>query len=358
MKPWNLKNDPHYQPSISIIIPTYNEGNVIRHKLQNLAQIDYSKDLIQLIAVDSASTDDTLKEIENFKEEHSNLNIVTIRENERRGKSSALNLALGRSEGEVIIVSDADCFWPRDILSKTIPYLADNEVGAIAGQEKLLNPNQSWVTKTENLYRDKMFKIQLGESKLYSTVQFEGGFGAYKRKVLDQFDIETGSDDSGTALNLIQKGVRTIVLPQATFYTFFPPSWKGKLTIKIRRTKQFVRIWSKCFRLMIRGKLLLPKRVFLPQAFFLFINPIIFVTFLLSSIFLLFQLPILVLLPIILIAIPKTRIYLIEVFQNNLIALLALIETASGKGSIIWTKAEDSRKNFRVETLEKYELII
>jgi cellulose synthase/poly-beta-1,6-N-acetylglucosamine synthase-like glycosyltransferase len=357
MKPWNVKIDPNYQPSLSIIIPTYNEGRVIRHKLLNVAGLDYSKKLIQLIIVDSASTDDTIKEIGIFKAEKNDLEVVLIQENERRGKSSALNLALRQSKGEVVIVSDTDCFWPTDILKNALPYLADGSIGAIAGQEKLLNPKQSWVTATENVYRDKMFKIQLGESKLHSTVQFEGGFGAYGRKVLDQFDVETGSDDSGTALNMIQKGVRTIVLPQAVFYTFFPPTWKGKMTIKVRRTRQFVRIWSKSFKLWVKGQLMLPKRIFLPEAFLMLINPTIFLMFVFASVLVVLQFPLLALLPLILLMIPETRVYLIELFQNNFVALLALVEIAGGKRSVIWTKAEDSRKNFDADILRSRGLI-
>jgi len=356
-KTWNLKTDNHFQPSVSIIVPTYNEGQVIRYKLQNLVELNYPKDLIQVVIVDSASTDGTMREIESFKENNSNLDIVAIRENKRTGKSSALNLALKHSRGEIVIVSDADCFWPSDILTLSVPYLADETVAAIAGKEKILNPRQSWVTETESLYRDTMFKIQLGESKLRSTVQFEGGFGAYKRRLLNQFDVETGSDDSGTALNLVQTGFRTIVLPQATFYTFFPPTWKGKMTIKVRRAKQFMRIWTKCFILFAKGKLVLPKRIFFPQAFLLLINPILCMAFALTSILLIGQFPWFALLPIILVIIPKTRVYLVEFLQNNLVALLALSETLGGKRSLVWTKAEDSRENFDVDVLKRNGLI-
>jgi len=278
-KPWRLHTNQNYRPSVTVLIPTYNEGKTIKLKLENLLRLKYPRNLLQIVFVDSASGDDTVQEILKFIESHPELNTSIINETARSGKSNALNLALRHSTGEVVVVSDADCFWPSDILEKTLPYLADDNIGAVAGQERLLNPKQSWTTETEALYRDRMFEIQLGESKFYSTVQFEGGFGAYKRKVLSHFDIETGSDDSGTALNLIQGGVRTIVLPEAVFFTFFPHTWSGKIIIKLRRARQFVQIWAKCFKLMIQGKLVLPKRIFLPQAFFLFINPFIFLVF-------------------------------------------------------------------------------
>ena len=108
-KPWNLKTDLSYKPSVSVIVPTYNEGQVIRSKLQNLAELNYPKELIEIIIVDSASSDNTIDELESFRQ-GKDLNLTIIRERERKGKSFALNLALKRAVGEVVVVSDADCF--------------------------------------------------------------------------------------------------------------------------------------------------------------------------------------------------------------------------------------------------------
>jgi cellulose synthase/poly-beta-1,6-N-acetylglucosamine synthase-like glycosyltransferase len=357
LKPWNLKIKQGYQPSISIVVPTYCEGEIIKYKLQNLAAIDYPQNLIQLIAVDSTSPDNTLDEVKRFTAENGDEKILLITEKERKGKAIALNHALKYATGEIVVVSDADCFWHPDTLKKTLPYLSDETVGAVAGQERLLNPHQSWVTETEAVYRDKMFKVQLGESKLYSTVQFEGGFSAYKRKMLDEFDWETGSDDSGTALNMIQKRVRTIVLPEAEFYTFFPHTWRGKITIKVRRAQHFVQIWVKCFKLLLKGKLVLPKRIFLPHAFLLLINPFIFWAFMFMGLFLLLEFPLLTLPLIALLLVPKTRVYIAELIQNNFVALLALMQTLIAKNSVIWKKADESRKNVNVETLKNHGLI-
>jgi biofilm PGA synthesis N-glycosyltransferase PgaC len=356
-KPWKAKISPIYEPQISIVIPTYNESTVIQEKLENIARIRYPRNLTQVIVVDSASTDDTVEGIQAFKRQNADLSILLIEEENRKGKASALNLALSKATGEIIIVSDADCFWPCDILEKALPYFGDTDIGAVAGQEVLLNPKQSWVTKTESLYRSKMFEIQLGESKLYSTLQFEGGFGAYRRNALEQFDEETGSDDSGTALRVIQKGFRTIVIPEALFYTFFPPTLMGKIAIKTRRAHQFLRIFAKCFRLMLKHQLVLPKRILLPQAFLMLINPFFFVAFVFTSALVLFSFPLLIVAPILLILFPKTRIYLAELFQNNFIALLAMIKRISGKRAVVWRKAEDSRKSFEIKELKNNGLI-
>ena len=232
-QPWNLKVDKRYFPKITILIPTYNEGSVIKLKLENLMRLSYPKDLTKYIVVDSASTDKTLDEVNNFVDEHPEMKIEVLKEKSRRGKPKALNHALEYAVGEVVVVSDADCFLPPDVLDTALSFLADPSVGAVAGKETLLNPDQSWITKTETAYRDFAFVTTLGESKFYSTIFFEGGFSVYKRKFLNGFDCAT-ADDSGTALSVVQNKARTIILDEAPFYTAFPksliyyPKWSQK----------------------------------------------------------------------------------------------------------------------------------
>jgi hypothetical protein len=116
-------------------------------------------------------------------------------------------------------------------------------------------------------------------------------------------------------------------------------------------------IFAKCFRLILKHQLVLPKRIMLPQAFFMIINPFFFIAFVSTSILVLFNFPILLLFPLALLIFPKTRIYLTELFQNNFIALLAIVEKISGKRAVVWKKAEDSRKNFEIKTLKNNGLI-
>jgi len=361
LSPWKLKTDNSERPSITILIPTYNEEETIRFKMENLLNLKYPKELIQIIVVDSASTDRTVDEISKFVENHPEFEVRIIREKQRTGKSAALNRALEEATGEVVVVSDADCFFPHDILEKALPYLADPTVGAVAGQETLLNPNQSWVTKTEATYRKNMFCIQLGESKLYSTIQFEGGFTAYKRSVLDGFDCETGCDDSGTALNIVQKKSRTIVVPEALFFTFFPTKWIDKIVIKLRRAHQLLKLWVKCLKLLIQKKLVLPKRITLSEISLFLINPVIFLLLILATILLLFEYPILVpafaAIFALFLAIPNTRYIMIEIFQNNFILLAGLVALLIKTQTSVWKKGQQSRKIIDIHALKRHNLI-
>jgi len=332
----------------------YNEEKTIQFKLANLYKVKYPAEKVQIVLVNDASTDKTLDEIYEFLNPHHGLNIKVLNRTEHAGKSNSLNFALKHATSDIVIVSDADCFWPSDILIKALPYLSNSNVGAIAGRELLLNPDYSWVTKGELSYNNIVQTLRLGESKLHSTIFFQGGFAAYKRAFLDGFDRET--DDSGTALNIVQRNTRTLIIPEAIFYTMFPVNWKNKIILKMRRANQLQRIWIKCLKLLLQGRLILPKRIAIPEIFLHIFNPMIFVGLILATVFLIIEQPIsllafpLILLPIFLV--PKSRTLFIEIVQNNYILLAAMV-----RGRKIWRTMEESRLLLNENILQKKHLI-
>jgi cellulose synthase/poly-beta-1,6-N-acetylglucosamine synthase-like glycosyltransferase len=356
-KPWNLKLNEAYTPRITVLLPTYNEEDVIELKLENLANLQYPKNSIQTILVDSASTDNTTQRASKFHQNHPEMNMEILKEEKRRGKSVALNFALKYATGEVIVVSDADSFLPPNILTRVLPHLADPSVGAISGKEVLLNSNQSWITNAEASYRDSVSLLRVGESKFYSTIFFEGGFSAYKREFLSNFDSETGCDDSGTAFNLVQAKTRTILLPDANFFTAFPPTWQGMISIKTRRASQLVRIWIKSLILLLKNKLQLPKRIALPEIFLHVFNPAIFILLVLTTILLLMEQPLLLVVVLSVLLIPKTRRLLLKVMQDNFILVFALIAFALNRRFAVWSKASEARHGITRELLKNAQLI-
>jgi biofilm PGA synthesis N-glycosyltransferase PgaC len=354
--PWRLKIDRDYTPKVSVLVPTYNESAVIGFKLENLNKIDYPRILAQIIVVDSNSEDDTVTVINDFIKRHPETCIKVLAESERKGKSAALNLALEHCEGDVIVVSDADCFWPADILRKTLPFFGDPTVGAVSGPKILLNPNQSWTTRTEGAYLDSMNLMKLGESKIGSTLFFEGGFSAYKRGLLEMFDpYDTGSDDCGTIVALAEKNFRAIFVPEARFYTTFPTVWKEKVGLKIRRANQIVRVLWRYVDLLIRRRIKGSKRVIVQGFFNYVVGPVMFFALVVTTVFLLLSFPYFALIFLILL-VPKVRSYLFEVVQNYVVILLSIFSVFFGKKFSMWNQPKD-RMLLREDTLRQYGLI-
>ncbi len=353
---WPTKVDFGYKPLISIIIPTYNESGIINYKLANTSKLSYPKDLIELIIVDSNSTDDTAQIVKDFAAKEKSLNVKLSVEKERLGKSHALNHALTHCKGEIVIISDADCFWPSDILEKALPYLADPSVGAIGGPKLLFNSKQTWITRMEEGYLRSANFLRVGESKAGSTVFFEGGFSAFKKEAIEKFDpYGTGSDDCGTIIGVIEKNYRAMLVKEAKFYSSFPATFRGKISIKLRRINQLVRVFAKYLDLLVRGKVKGAKSTVIPNTLLYLVSPIAFAVFLFLSAYLVLSYPLLLLF-LLALAIPHVRFYVYQILENNLLLFVSILAVLFGKKFSVWAQPDD-RFWLTGENLASYNLI-
>jgi len=343
-QPWKLKIDENFQPSISILVPARNEEANIEKKLKNLAAVDYPKEKLEIIVVDDASEDGTLQTVEHFINAHPDLTIRIVMQKTHAGKSAALNNALNVSSNSIVVVSDADTYWAPNVLSNALRYLSDPTVGAITGRGINENLESSWVTNAEDNYLNLTCIIRVGESKIHSTIRFEGGFCAYKKNAFSEFDRETGSDDSGTALDVVQHKQRAILVPEVVFTTSFPTVLSGKLKIKARRANQLIGLWIKCLRLLVKGELVLPKRIVIPEILLFIVNPLIFLSItiisavlLILSPFSLFSVSLLLFLGVLLLL---ARNLFLELILDNYILVYAFLSFLLGRRYVSWKKTK------------------
>jgi biofilm PGA synthesis N-glycosyltransferase PgaC len=339
-KSWKLRIEGNFTPTITILIPARNEEEIIESKLENIDKVSYPKEKMEVILADDASTDGTLSKVYDFSQRHPELNIKVVKQNPRVGKARVLNTALLASTNDIIIVSDADSFWPSDILLKALPYLSDPTIGAITASGVIDDPSQSWVTRGETNYLNTMRLLRLGESKIYSTIRFEGGFCAYRRSAFERFDDESGSDDSGTALYIVQNKFRTIFVPETTFTTNFPNRLKDKIRTKTRRANHLIWLWIKCLKLLLERRLFLPKRIAIPEIFLFIFNPIVFLALIIVTVVMTLLQPLLLILwiPILLAVslIPKLRSYFIGIALDNFILFYSLLLCVRKKRFLAW----------------------
>ena len=272
-----------YSPSTSILIPTYNEEKTILHKLNNLAKQTFS--FSEIIVIDGASTDSTVKLVEEFSRS-SELNLKVIREKERAGKATSLNKGFKHCNGEIVVISDSDAVWENDALGKAIYNFKDENVGAVTGRQILLNKDQNLATKVESSYRNMYEIIRVGESVLDSTPIFHGEISCFRRKLISEIDKSSMADDSELAILVRKKGYRTIYDPSVIFYEYAPPSFKSRLIQKMRRGQGLIKLL-----LRERGILFNPKygtfgKVIFPAEFFMHvISPLLLIAFLISFIY-------------------------------------------------------------------------
>jgi cellulose synthase/poly-beta-1,6-N-acetylglucosamine synthase-like glycosyltransferase len=139
-KPKN--KDYSFQPFVSIIVPTYNEEKVIAKRIVNLVVLDYPKSQYEIIVVDSGSADKTTEIVEETIKEHekSEPKLRLIKENERKGKASAINLGKKHAKGDIVLITDANSIFDKDVLKEMMPHFKDPKVGAVGGRYCIANP--------------------------------------------------------------------------------------------------------------------------------------------------------------------------------------------------------------------------
>ena len=89
-------------------------------------------------------------------------------------------MGLESSSYEILVISDADSFWPADILKTVMPYMSNDGIGAVTGRGVPLKFRESWIIKAEESYLSLINLLRLGESKIHSTIRFEGCFCVFK----------------------------------------------------------------------------------------------------------------------------------------------------------------------------------
>ncbi len=129
----------NHTPAVSILIAARNEEKYLPMCLESLENQRYPRDKMQVILINDRSTDHTRDIAQSFCNRLDNFQLLDISEDRDglKGKMNALAQALDRANGEIILITDADCRVPQDWVSNFCAYFTDN-VG-LAGSLTLLN---------------------------------------------------------------------------------------------------------------------------------------------------------------------------------------------------------------------------
>lgn len=121
-------------PSVSVIVPVRNGERSIGRCVASIVDLDYPKDLLEVIVIDNGSTDRTRFILESYTAS------VRIISEPKRGASAARNSGLRVAKGEVVAFTDADCVVDKSWLKHLVVPLEDKRIGAVGGKNLSSNP--------------------------------------------------------------------------------------------------------------------------------------------------------------------------------------------------------------------------
>jgi cellulose synthase/poly-beta-1,6-N-acetylglucosamine synthase-like glycosyltransferase len=340
-KKLNVKKNQKFRPKISIVIPTWNERNSIKKKLENTLKLRYPRNKLEFLVIDSKSTDGTPDIIKKFK------SFKLIIEKERRGKAHALNRIFKHCSGDIILITDADCLLNEDALVKSIPYFADPSVGAITGREEFLNVSENLATKSEKAYRKFFYIFRHAESVLDSTYIFDGPFMAFRKELLQNISVETVAEDSEIAFIIRKKGFRTISIPDVKYYDYAPTNLSERAEQKSRRAQGLLQSLFHFFPdFFLNPEYGLFGFLIFPSGFFMHvISPFLLLIVGIT----LFLMPQYVLIPFLLLLslsllIPRTRSFVLTFLHSNFSILKGIVTLFIKGPEYRWKKIQSTRR--------------
>lgn len=218
--------DSSSYPTITVIVPAFNEQNIIKRTLNSIIESDYPNK--EIIVVDDGSTDQTYavayKSLENFPKKR-----FSVLRKVNGGKASAINLALRFAKGEIVVVVDADSIIERNALRDMAKELQCPDVIAVAGKVRVLN-------RTNILANCIALEVVIGVNllrppfSLFGVVMIvPGAAGGFKKKVIFQrgmYDNDTLTEDFDMTLKLLKARQKIIGIPSIS-YTEVPSTIKG-----------------------------------------------------------------------------------------------------------------------------------
>ena len=116
-------------PSVTVLIPAYNEAQHIAATIQDKLEQDYPSEWLEIIVISDGSTDGTDEIVREF----SSRNVRLIRREQREGKAAGLNEGVRHASGEILIFSDANSLFAPDAIRRMTENFADPEVGYVTG---------------------------------------------------------------------------------------------------------------------------------------------------------------------------------------------------------------------------------
>jgi cellulose synthase/poly-beta-1,6-N-acetylglucosamine synthase-like glycosyltransferase len=224
-------------PSVSVVLPTYNEARIVESKLAGIVDWDYPMDRVEVVVVDS-SDDETPEIVESFFADREAPNLTLIRETERRGLAVALNEAYAAAGNEVVVKTDCDSEVADDALREAVANLADPSIDAVTGR----NAEVLGGSAVERGYRDVQARVQTLESHLDSTFIFHGPFSAFERDAIVPIDEDSIADDTELALKIRRNGGRVVFDPVIRYREASHSAFDKRRQQKDRRAMGLLRL--------------------------------------------------------------------------------------------------------------------
>jgi N-acetylglucosaminyltransferase len=243
-KNWDAARDD-YEPTVTAIIPMYNEGAAIKETLQSLLDSDYPHAKLNVICVDDCSSDDSYEQANEIaKTSGGRLRILRNRTN--MGKRRSIIRATREAQSEIIVSVDSDVVVDTNAVHQLIRRFTSDKIAAVGGWVDVRNKHENWLTRMQVVkYWYSYYFMKNLEWGFRRVMCLSGCLTAYKRKVLIELEpvleqrtvlgvpIKYGEDRFLTR-QIVKAGYLTTMTLDARCRTFVPNTLTAYFSQQLR----------------------------------------------------------------------------------------------------------------------------
>jgi len=252
---YTFKPTNGFNPFVSIIIPVFNEASVIQKSIESLLNLEYKN--FEIIIVNDGSTDETKKVAEKLvgyrKCKYGDIKISLINKS-NGGKASALNLGIKVSKAEFVLCMDGDSLLTPNSLKMAIRHFVNPEVGAVAGNVKVLNRKKFFTDMQALEYVEGLNMARSAQSAIRLVNIIPGPIGVFRKEAIQSagyYSGDTFAEDADMTLRIISDGWKIYYEPNSVSYTEAPVKLQQLLKQRYRWTRGIIQSIRKHKKLML-----------------------------------------------------------------------------------------------------------
>ncbi|AXT63223.1 glycosyltransferase family 2 protein [Aquimarina sp. AD10] len=240
-------------PLLTVIVPAYNEGELVYKTLISLAESDYPAEKVQILSIDDGSQDDTWQWMKKAKNELGN-RVSIYQQPKNKGKRHALYRGFNLATGDVFITVDSDSIVKKDTLRiMASPFIVDKNCGAVAGNVRVLNRDKALIPRMLNVSFAFSFEfIRSAQSRLGSVLCTPGALSAYRKEAVFNClpdwinqtfmgQVSKIGEDRAMTNMILKQGYKVLFQRNAFVYTNIPERYKNLSKMFIRWERSNIR---------------------------------------------------------------------------------------------------------------------
>jgi cellulose synthase/poly-beta-1,6-N-acetylglucosamine synthase-like glycosyltransferase len=241
---WDATTDD-YRPTVTVVIPLFNEGAGIAETLRAVLASDYPADQLDVICVDDCSSDDSYEHACEVAA-GSGGRLVVVRNRTNTGKRRSIIHAVRRSTSELIVSVDSDVVVDPAAIRQLVRRFTSERIAAVGGWVDVRNKHDNWLTRMQTVkYWYAYFAMRNIEWAFQRVLCLSGCLTAYRRSVLVELEPVLASravlgvpikygEDRFLTRQIVKAGYRTTITLEARCRTYVPATLAAYFSQQLR----------------------------------------------------------------------------------------------------------------------------